>query len=36
LRFNGRAWVEKHYAWQKVYQQVDTVYAELLGTDKET
>jgi glycosyltransferase involved in cell wall biosynthesis len=36
LRVNGRAWVEKHYAWQKVYQQVDVVYAELLGSDKET
>ena len=36
LRVNGRAWVEKHYAWQKVYQQADAVYAELLGTDKET
>jgi glycosyltransferase involved in cell wall biosynthesis len=32
LRLNGRAWVEEHYAWQKVYQQVDQVYARLLGT----
>jgi glycosyltransferase involved in cell wall biosynthesis len=31
LRANGRAWVEAHYAWQKVYQQVDRVYTGLLG-----
>jgi glycosyltransferase involved in cell wall biosynthesis len=32
LRADGRAWVEERYAWQKVYQQVDRVYAELIGT----
>jgi glycosyltransferase involved in cell wall biosynthesis len=32
LRVNGRAWVEEHYAWQRVYRQVDEIYAELLGT----
>ena len=31
LRANGRAWVEANYAWQTVYQQVDEVYARLLG-----
>ncbi len=31
LRVNGRAWVEAHYAWQTVYQQVDPIYARLLG-----
>jgi glycosyltransferase involved in cell wall biosynthesis len=30
LRVNGRAWVEEHYAWQTVYQQVDEVYDRLL------
>ena len=30
LRANGRAWVEAHYAWQAVYQQVDEIYDRLL------
>ena len=31
LRANGRTWVEDHYAWQTVYQEVDEVYGRLLG-----
>ena len=31
LRADGRTWVENHYAWQTVYQQVDAVYDRLLG-----
>jgi len=34
LRANGRVWVETHYAWQTVYQQVDEVYDRLLGATK--
>jgi polysaccharide biosynthesis protein PslH len=31
LRINGRGWVEAHYSWQSVYEEVDGVYARLLG-----
>jgi len=30
MRSAGRAWVEAHYAWQNVYQRVESVYAGLL------
>ncbi|NLF14876.1 MAG: glycosyltransferase [Anaerolineaceae bacterium] len=33
LRANGRAWVEEHYAWQRVYQRVDRVYSGLLQAE---
>lgn len=29
LRENGRAWVEMHYDWQKVYQRVNAVYDKI-------
>ena len=29
LRANGRAWVEEHYDWRKVYPQLDTIYQTL-------
>jgi len=28
LRLNGRAWLEGHYAWQRVYQAWDEIYRE--------
>lgn len=31
LRTSGRAWVEAHYSWQAVYQQMDQVYHRLLA-----
>jgi len=32
LRVSGRSWVERNYAWQAVYQRVDSVYAKLVNT----